>query len=258
MLRSGGTSLSYMRRYDQYLPVWEMGRDEKFIVGDYNGDGRDDVIAFNPKNWGQVHLQVQTSTGNGLTLSDRFYGVIPGIWQMRRVDRLYALDFNGDGTTDAAIFNGLNWGPVYLGLLLSDSGKFSGARRYDNANNPLPGWQMQRRDKHWVANFNGDTRQDLVVYNKDNWGTQYLGMLRSDPDNVLKGSWQDDWIGGWNLGSGDDFGVGEFRGSAGWDDLFVFNDGWFGMLRSYSNQYALETIYRKWIHNHRYHKWGWW
>jgi hypothetical protein len=52
--------------------------------------------------------------------------------------------------------------------------------------------------------------------------------------------------------------VGDFRGGAGWDDLFVYNDDWFGLLRSYSTQYSLETIYRKWIHNHRYHKWGWW
>jgi hypothetical protein len=62
---------------------------------------------------------------------------------------------------------------------------------------------MQRRDKHWVANFNGDIRQDLVVYNKDNWSTQYLGMLRSGTSNNLIGSWQDDWIGGWNLGPSD-------------------------------------------------------
>jgi hypothetical protein len=177
---------------------------------------------------------------------------------MRRQDRLYALDFTGDGTTDAAIFNGLEWGPVYLGLLRSENGNLVGVRRYDTASNPLPGWQMQRRDKHWVANFNGDIRQDLVVYNKDNWSTQYLGMLRSGTSNNLIGSWQDDWIGGWNLGPSDDFKVADFRGAAGWDDLFVFNDGWFGLLRSYQTQYALETIYRKWIHNHRYHEWGWW
>lgn len=258
LLRSNGNSLSYLRRYDRYLPVWEMGRHEKFIVGDYNGDQRADVIAFNTQDWAQVHLQVQVSTGSALSLADRFYGTIPGLWQMRRHDQLHALDFSGDGATDIAIFNGLDWGPVYLGLLRGLGGKLAATRRYDNTTSPLPGWQLQRRDRFWAANFNGDSYQDLVVYNKDNWSTQYLGMLRADAENTLHGSWQKDWIGGWNLGAGDDFRVGDFRGGGGWDDLFVYNDNWFGLLRSYNTQYSLETIYRKWIHNHRYHKWGWW
>lgn len=258
LLRSNGSSLSYLRRYDRYLPVWEMGRHEKFIVGDYNGDKRADVIAFNTQDWAQVHLQVQSSTGSALSLTDRFYGTIPGIWQMRRNDQLRALDFSGDGSTDIAIFNGLDWGPVYLGLLRGIRGVLTPTRRYDNANSPLPGWQLQRRDQFWAANFNGDRHEDLVVYNKDNWSTEYLGMLRADVENTLHGSWQANWIGGWNLGAGDSFRVADFRGGGGWDDLYVYNDNWFGLLRSYKTQFALETIYRKWIHNHRYHKWGWW
>lgn len=52
--------------------------------------------------------------------------------------------------------------------------------------------------------------------------------------------------------------VADFRGSAGWDDLYIFNAGCFGMLRSYPNHFRLETIYRKWIFNHRFHSLGWW
>lgn len=52
--------------------------------------------------------------------------------------------------------------------------------------------------------------------------------------------------------------VADFRGSAGWDDLYIFNAGCFGMLRSYQNHFRLKTIYRKWIFNHRFHSLGWW
>jgi hypothetical protein len=147
---------------------------------------RTDVIAFNRNSWSQVHLQVQTSTGNGLALAARYYGTIPGIWQMRRQDQLYALDFTGDGVTDAAIFNGLEWGPSLSWALA-----------------------IRRRQSHWrtgvtilraircragkcnaATNIGSPTstatiRQDLVVYNKDNWSTQYLGMLRSGTSNNL-------------------------------------------------------------------------
>ncbi len=260
MLRSTGTSLQMSRRYDKFLPGWEMGRHEKFHVGDFDGDGREEVASFNTQSWSQVHFMVFSSTGTQLSLRDRHYGTIPGFWQMRRNDKLHVLDFTGDDHDDFAIFNGLDWGPVYLGYLQSDDGKLVGRRRYDNSQNHLPGWQMQRRDRWHPADVNGDGRDDLVVYNKDNWSTQYLGIIRSSAGTSFSvtGSWQADWVNGWNLGSADLFAVCDFRGSAGWEDLYVFNAGWFGLLRSYQNHFRLETIYRKWIFNHRYHASGWW
>ncbi len=260
MLRSTGTTLQMSRRYDQFLPGWEMGRHEKFHVGDFNGDGLEEVASFNTRSWAQVHLMTFVSTGSQLSLRDRHYGTIPGIWQMRRNDKLHVLDFSGDGQGDLAIFNGLDWGPVYLGYLESDGGKLVGRRRYDNSQSHLPGWQMQRRDQFYPANTDGDADDDLVVYNKDNWSTQYLGIIRSNAGREFSatGSWQADWINGWNLGSGDRFAVADFRGGGGWDDLFVFNSGWFGLLRGYQTHFRLETIYRKWIFNHRYHASGWW
>lgn len=261
LLRSTGTQLVYSRRYDQFLPGWEMGRNEKFFVGDYNGDGREEVISQNTQDWNQVHLMVFRSTGAALALADRYYGTIQSgqslFWTMRRQDELVPLNFDGDATTDLAIFNGRNWGPEYLILFACtrDEGRLSYRRRYDDR---IPGWDMRRRDKFYAADVNGDGNDDLVVYNGVNWSTQYLGILRSDGDSALQGSWQDDWIGGWNLGANDQFHVADFRGNGGWDDLFVYNQGWFGLLRSYQNRYALEAINRKWIHNHRYHAFGWW
>lgn len=117
---------------------------------------------------------------------------------------------------------------------------------------------MQRGDRFKVADVNGDDRQDLVVFNATNWSTQYLGILRSTGGGNLSGTWQDDWIGGWNLGSVDQFHVADFRGTGNWDDIFVHNKNWIGLLRSHSNHYKLESIYHKWIHNHRFHSAGLW
>jgi len=263
MLRSTGASLQYVRRYDRYLPGWEMGRNERFYVGDFNADGREEVAVLDTQSWNQVHLRVYTSVTGGLSLRDRHYGTIatPGgatFWQMRRQDRLYALDYDGDGSTDLAVFNGVNWGPVYLGMMRVVNGVITPQKRYDNQQNPVPGWQLQRADRFRVADVNGNERQDLVVYNAVNWSTQYLGMLRSTGGGNLQGTWQSGWIGGWNLSSFDDFHVADFRGTAGWQDLVVFNKNWLGLLRSYSNHYKLEAIYPKWIHNHRYHPFGHW
>jgi hypothetical protein len=261
--RSTGTGLQYVRRYDRYLPGWEMGRNEKFHVGRFNEDTRDDVAVIDTQSWAQVHLRVYTSIAGGLSLRDRFYGNIltaggGNFWQMRRKDVLHALDYDNDGTTDLAIFNGFDWGPVYLGMMRVVNGQIAPQKRYDTANNPIPGWQMQRSDRFRVADVNGDGRDDLSVFNALNWSTEYLGILRSTGSGNLQGTWQDNWIGGWNLGSVDDFHVADFRGTGNWADLFVFNKNWLGLLRSHSNHYKLEAIYPKWIHNHRYHPFGHW
>jgi hypothetical protein len=266
MLRSTGTRLLMARRYDKNLPGWEMGKKEKFHVGDYNGDGREEFVVCDSNHWSKVHFRIYTSTGSALSLRNRFYGTIEAgaiNWPMRRRDKIHALDFNGDGITDISTFNGRDWSHVYLGLWrVDDSGRMAGVRLYDTnsatANTDVIGWWMARRDKFYVADVNGDGNDDLVAYNKDNWSTQYLGMLRSNGGNRLQGSWQDDWIGSWNLGDSDSFKVADFRGNGGWDDLIVYNKGWLGLLRSYNNRFVQETLYRKWIHNHRYHKWGWW
>jgi hypothetical protein len=263
MVRSTGTALQYVRRYDRYLPGWEMGRNEKFHVGDFNNDGREEFAVIDRLSWGQVHLRIYTWTGSHLALRARHYGTIPTatgglFWTMRRNDRIYPLDYDGDGTTDLAIFNGADWGPVYLGMMRVVEGQLVPQRRYDNAQNNVPGWQMRRHDRFWVANVNGNDRQDLVVYNATNWSTQYLGMLRSQGSGNLQGTWQNAWIGGWNLSSFDDFHVSDFRGNGGWEDLIVYNKNWLGLLRSHSNHYKLEAIYHKWIHNHRYHPNGLW
>jgi hypothetical protein len=259
MLRSDGDRLVYSRRYDRYLPGWEMGPSEKFFVGDFNGDGRQEVISQNTTDWNQVHLMIFGSTGSQLSLTDRFYGEIRIgrilYWTMRRQDELFLPNFNGDKATDLVIFNGRDWSSEYLGLFACEEGKLSFSRRYQDN---IPGWTMRRRDRFHVADFNGDGRDDLVVYNSLNWSTQYLCMLRSNGDGTLQGSWQADRIGAWNLGNSDSFHVADFRGGAGWEDLFVYNKNWFGLLRSYKNRYVLETIYPKWIHNHRYHAFGWW
>jgi len=116
---------------------------------------------------------------------------------------------------------------------------------------------MRRHDQWFAADVDGNGKTDLYVYNASDWATEYLGTLRTSGSN-LSGGWQADWIGSWNLGASDHFRVANFNGGAGWDDLLVFNDKWFGLLKSGSGSSFLSAIYPDWIHNHNYHSAGWW
>lgn len=256
VLRSTGSDLQFVRRYDDTLPGWgPMRRHDEFLVADFDGDGRKDLYLSNQRDWSIGYLEMLRSTGSGYGFTRRFDRTLPGWGDMRPNDRFFAADVDADRRTDLYVFNGPDWSMPYLEMLRSTGANLGFVHRYDRN---VPGWGEMRRNDAWmVADVNGDRRQDLYVFNALDWSTEYLGTLRSSGTG-LSGSFQGDWIGSWNLGRVDQFRVANFNGGAGWDDLVVFNDGWFGLLRSNSTGLGLTAIHPKWIHDHRYHSLGWW
>lgn len=246
MLQSSGFGFTMIHRYDHNLPNWQMTAGDKFYVGDFTGDGKQDLFVFNGSNWAFPYLGLLQSTGAGYNMAHRYDGTLPG-WQMTSGDQFFAADFNGDGKTDLYIFNGSNWSIAYLGMLSSNGSALSMAHRYDGA---VPGWQMRPHDRFWVAKVNSDAKEDLFVYNSADWSTQYLGTMISSGTS-LSASWAADWVGEWNLGSVDRFEACNYEGGTTRRDLFVHNQDWFGMIRA-TPGLQLQKIYYRWIHNYRH------
>jgi hypothetical protein len=186
------------------------------------------------------------SNGTSLSMARRYDNKLPG-WQMRPNDRHYVGDFDGDGKADLYVFNGDDWSIAHLGMLRSLGYGLCLVERYDGN---VPGWQMRRHDRHWLADINGDGRRDLFVYNHQDWATQYLGTMVSNGSG-LSAAWRADWVGEWNLGAVDRFEVCDYEGVAGERGLFVHNQEWFGMVRA-TPALSLQRIYYRWIHNYRY------
>jgi hypothetical protein len=246
MLRSWGGGFTVVRRYDGSMPGWQMRPDDRHVVGDFNGDGKDDLWVFNGSNWAYPYLGMLRSTGSALAMSRRYDNKLPG-WQMSSGDRHFVGDFDGDGKADLYVFNGDNWAMAYLGMWRSLGNALCLVDRYDGN---VPGWQMRRHDQHWLSDINGDGRRDLFVFNAQDWRTEYLGTMISNGLGV-SAAWKADWVGEWNLGSVDRFEVCNYEGVAGQRDLFVHNQDWFGMIRALP-ALSLQRIYYKWIHNYRY------
>lgn len=246
MLRSNGSSFTVVKRYDANLPGWQMRPGDQHFVGDFSGDGRDDLLVFNGDDWSYPYLGLLGSGGSSLSMIQRFDDVLPG-WQMRPGDQFHVGDFNGDGQSDLYVFNGSDWAISYLGMFRSLDDWLYLARRYDGN---VPGWQMRRNDRHFVADATGDGRADLFVYNHEDWGPEYLGTMVSTGTG-LSATWREDWVGEWNLGSADQFEVCDFEGVGRQRNLFVHNDKWFGIIRA-NPSLSLLRIYHKWIHNYRH------
>jgi len=246
MLRSTGSGFTQVRRYHEYLPGWTMRRNDEFMVGDFTGDGKEDVWVVNNHDWSIPYLGMLESKGTYLRMSKRYDARMPR-WTMKRGDKHYVGDFTGDGKADLYVFSAGEWSIPYLGMLRSNGSELRMVQRYGGN---APGWQMREHDRHYVADISGDGKADLFVYNHQDWAREYLGTMISTGSG-LTCSWRQDWVGEWNLGAVDQFVPYNYERVAGKRDLFVHNQNWFGMIRA-TPALWLQRIYYRWIHNYRF------
>jgi hypothetical protein len=215
---------------------WQFQANDQIVVGDFNGDGADEVVIFNGVDWAIPYLGLLVSDGaGGLRLIARYDGDIPGWGGFARNDRFYAADLNGDGRDDLVVFNGDDWSMTYIGLLRSTGTGFYLTNRYDG---DIPGWGgLARHDEVFVGDLNGDGRDDVVLFNGLDWAMAYVGLFRGSASGLTMTARYDGDIPGWGgLAAHDKLILGDFDGN-GRCDVFIFNGAdwampYLGMFRA--------------------------
>lgn len=237
LFRSGGAQLDHVFSAVERVPgSWQFQPNDKFYIGDFNGDGRDEVAVFNGTDWLKPYLGLLADDGNnGLRLIARYDGDIPGWGGLATNDKFYVGDFSGDGKKDLFVFNGEDWSMTYVAMLRSTGTGFNLVRRFDG---DISGWGgLARNDQLFVGDFSGDGRDDFYIFNGEDWSMSYVGMFRASATNLTMTARYDGDIPGWGgLAEHDRLIVGDFNGD-GKADLFIFNgDDWsmpyLGMFRS--------------------------
>ena len=182
-----------------------------FWIGDFNGDGKDDILFYFPgnDNW---HLGTIGPAGK-LNWSDAGNTIGFG-HAINEVMVFWIGDFNGDGKDDILFyFNGdHNW---WLGTYGTNN-----QPNWTLAGNTIGFGNLKDGRPFWIGDFNGDGKDDILFYfNGDhNW---WLGTYGTN--NQLNWTLAGNTIGFGNLKDGRPFWIGDFNGDGKDDILFYFN-----------------------------------
>jgi hypothetical protein len=196
-IRTSGDISTKFAGVNSHREAGGAGNDAQgWYVGDFNGDGKDDIFRYNA---GVSGAEVFLSNGSSF--------VSAGSWTGAGNDAQgwYVGDFNGDGRDDIFRYDaGVSGAEVFL----SNGSSFVSAGSWTPAGN----------DGRWyIGDFNGDTYDDILRYNP---GVSGAEVFLSDGSSSFK------FAGSWTPASNGSQGwyVGDFNGG-GAADVFRYLDG---------------------------------
>ena len=169
-----------------------------FGTGDFNGDGRDDVL------WRNANGDVTSWLGqiNGNFVGSAAFNNPGGGWSVVGTG-----DFNGDGRDDVLWRNANGDVTNWLG---QTNGNFAGNAGV-SYNNPGVGWAVAG-----TGDFNGDGRDDILWRNTNGDVTNWLGQANGNFSGNAANSYNNPGA-GWAV-----IGTGDFNGD-GRDDVLLRN-----------------------------------
>ena len=149
----------------------------QLIVGDFDGDGRADVLVFRPSDGYFAKWYSDAGRGPDFAYTEARYiggspGALPGA-------QLIVGDFDGDGRSDVLVFRPDDG---YFAKWYSDAGRgpdfaYTEARYIGGSPGALPGAQLI------VGDFDGDGRADVLVFRpSDGYFAKWYSDAARGPD----------------------------------------------------------------------------
>jgi hypothetical protein len=155
-------------------PTWGSGAATRVVPGDYNGDGRDDISLF--YDYGNGHVAMFNLRGTTGTASGTFDPPVLAwdapTWGSGSATRLMPGDYNGDASTDMAVFFDYGSGHVALFVLPGTlSMRFDAAVLAWDARTWGPGSATQLI----AGDTTGDGRDDATLF--FDYGSNHVALF---------------------------------------------------------------------------------
>ncbi|WP_207550265.1 MULTISPECIES: FG-GAP repeat domain-containing protein [Parafrankia] len=165
-------------------------------VGDFDGDGRDEILVTSP--WGIGILKLSGSTLTVPMMAPN--GTRFGGWLLNTADNHFATpaDFDGDGRDEILVTS--PWG---LGILRLSGGTLTSPVMVSNGTR-LGGWLLNTADNRLgpVGDLDGDKRAEIVITSP--WGLGVLELNGSTLNSLMLAP-NGTRFGGWLLNTADNY-----------------------------------------------------
>ena len=183
--KSNGDGTYVASYHSQTGTDWASWPSAKPVIGDFNGDGMDD-IAVGAQDLGGI----ATYFSNGDGTFDPVYSTQTGSdWASWPNANLFGGDFNGDGKTDIAVYS------TTLGGISTYTSKGDGAYIPCYSSQTGQDWISWPSVKPIVGDFNSDGKSDIAV---GAYGLGGIGQYLSQGDGTFQATYFDqtgsDWV----------------------------------------------------------------
>jgi hypothetical protein len=177
------------------------GNNTNLMVGDFNGDGKDDFLRQEKGDWANDNngmAQVFLSNGNG-TFTQKADLSNPGIFNGNNTNLMVG-DFNGDGKDDFLRQEKGDWANDNIGMaqvfLSNGDGTFS-----QQVDLPADSWLNGNFTNLMVGDFNGDGKDDFLRQEKGGWANDNIGTAQvflndNNSNDILTGGLGQDTLTG--------------------------------------------------------------
>ena len=208
---------------------WDINSADKYVVGDFLGNGRDQLLALNDGNgWSQL-MSYDNSLANWDTPWGNSGSGKIAWWNMNKEDQYIAGDFAGlgydqllavdyaDGWAQLIAYYGGSWHTIWG----------------NNGSGAIGGWNISPGDHFFSGDFDGKGRKQLMAIATNRW--QYAELLQFS-SGIWNGVWSNNGSGKihwWNMNPSDQYFVGNFDGGEQ-DELLAVSTGGWAELMSYS------------------------
>ncbi|MGA4545172.1 FG-GAP-like repeat-containing protein [Uniformispora flossi] len=177
-----GTFASPFVSWTNQVGYWCVG-SAKYVTGDFNGDGRDDIAAMYDYGNGSVKLHTKLARADGGFVDGPLSWEQTSGWDYGRTT-LMAGDQDGDGRSDLIAAYGFADGRVKFLTFPSrtDGGFTAPVTGWEEAN---PGWWYYESARYTTGDFNGDGKTDIAAAYVYSDGTPTVFTLTAGPNRTF-------------------------------------------------------------------------